>query len=422
MNFRSFMSLVFQSGMLRVFGVAFGLFVTIVVSRIVSQDQAGIYFYNVSMVLLATMLFRFGVDNYLIRNSASGTRDGRLLNKNVMGVIVGICIFFCVLVLSLYLFASLLGGVDFSMQIILSTLAIPCIVQSTLVSICLQGEGKVNSATVLQSVAHPICLIVVGAIMYALLDSLEAVDLLLCYFISSGIVAFGAGRFPNASSLQQIFLIYWSRINLFMSVFSTSKYVWVSNCINLFFATSPVIIAGLFLSNEDVAELAVSQRLAGIMALVLVINNNIFASQFARVIHDRSKLSQYVQLSIWFMAIMAIAFYVVFLVFGDEVLTIFGDGYSDAVALLWVLGLGQVVNLVTGPGGLILNLAGYEKKYMNITLFSSVVGLVLTLFGAFYFNALGAVVGVTIGMVVQNIGTFFMVRKLIGFYPGFRWR
>ena len=109
-------------------------------------------------------------------------------------------------------------------------------------------------------------------------------------------------------------------------------------------------------------------------------------------------------------AVSSVVFLVIVL-FGRDVLDVFGEQYVAAAGLLSILVCGQLINSLTGPCGKLLMMSGFEKDVRNSSIV--VAGLALPL--GFYLTATygvpGAAISTALTMSTQNIALAWLVNR-----------
>jgi len=100
------------------------------------------------------------------------------------------------------------------------------------------------------------------------------------------------------------------------------------------------------------------------------------------------------------------------LLYGDEVLSIYGHAFSTAGQLpLALLVMGQVLNLLTGPVGAMLDMVGHEKDMFRFNAVSNAIGFGGMLALVPHFGLVGIVVGTTFSMLYVNAAALFTMKR-----------
>jgi len=186
-----------------------------------------------------------------------------------------------------------------------------------------------------------------------------------------------------------------------------------------------VLVVGLILSNEVVAELNVAQRLAQIVVFFLIAFNGVIAPRFAKLNAngDMASLRELAQRSAKLVTLATLPVVLVIVIWGELLLTVFGEQYSTAYPLLVIIMAGQLINSLTGSVGFLLNMTNHEQIMRNIVVTSSVITVIVSIIATTFFGVVGAASAVTLGLVINNLTSAYFVYKYLGFVtiPGFHW-
>lgn len=103
------------------------------------------------------------------------------------------------------------------------------------------------------------------------------------------------------------------------------------------------------------------------------------------------------------------------LVFGDEVLGLYGTAFADMGRWpLRILVIGQFVNLLTGPIGNMLNMLGHENKLFRLNLISSAMGYLCFLALVPILGLFGVALGSALSLVYLNFVALRLMNKELG--------
>lgn len=122
------------------------------------------------------------------------------------------------------------------------------------------------------------------------------------------------------------------------------------------------------------------------------------------------------------MVIFALPITLTMILFPTMIMNLFGKGFSGGANLLRILTLGQFMNIVTGSVGYLLMMSGHEKNLKNITLVCGIFSVILNLLLINAFGTLGAAIGISISVAVQNLAAVFTVKKRLGFNTMAIWK
>ena len=177
------------------------------------------------------------------------------------------------------------------------------------------------------------------------------------------------------------------------------------------------LTASTFLSSEEVALFNVAFRIAAGLGVFLLVVNFVVAPKFAFYFQAKNfremrflAVTSTRWISIISMPIALGGFY-----WSHELMGVFGSNYSQAGSVLCILIAGQLVQVCTGPVGILLNMTGHEKVTKKIMLRVWSVGLLMLVGGASYQGLFGLAVGWSLAISMQNLIGVLAVRRLLGF-------
>ena len=87
-----------------------------------------------------------------------------------------------------------------------------------------------------------------------------------------------------------------------------------------------------------------------------------------------------------------------------------------------ILLLGQIVNVVSGSVGNLLNMSGNEKDLNNVAILAGILVTILNFSLIPVFGVLGAAISTAIAISFQNISAAFYVKKRLGFNVYLFWK
>lgn len=101
--------------------------------------------------------------------------------------------------------------------------------------------------------------------------------------------------------------------------------------------------------------------------------------------------------------VFAVPTALVLVVFGPTILRLFGTGFGGGETAIRIMAIGEVVNVLTGYGGLVLVMTGHERDLTRSVVYGTVANLALSavLIPAFGIN--GAAVATATGVAATNI-------------------
>lgn len=177
------------------------------------------------------------------------------------------------------------------------------------------------------------------------------------------------------------------------------------------------LVLGAFHSESDVALFSLGLRLAMIIGFILTVYDSILGPRFSRLQHEGNGegLKHLAQKSAFQMTCFALLPALVFIIWPEAVLALFGSDYSGAAGVVRILVIGQLVNVMTGSVILLLLMADQQRAARNILIWSVVVGGVASLVLIPRYSAEGAAYALLLCLLIQNVVAVYVVKKKFGF-------
>lgn len=394
------------------------LVLSLVTVRELHADQAGLFFLAMTIATVTASLARGGIERSVLRHAAISTSRNsyKALRELTVRIVLisGISTVLCAALL--YVFAEPLSIYVFMKPALIGTIKwfAPASVALSILAVsgaALQGAGCVIRSVFIQTLSANVLLI----LLFQVLPVREAEDAASLYAISSVISIIFAGCFLVSLFVRKSentrHAIDWQ------SLYASSLPLWLIVVAQQFSVWGGQLVAGVYVSAENLAVLAVTQRIAQVVNFVLIVSNLLTAPLYASL-HDKNKISHLQSVarrSTKVTALMAMPVLVVLLLFPEWILGFFGEDYISGKNLLRILALAQFINVATGSVGYLLTMCGYEKDLRNSTLWSSCVGLFLAFLLTPVLGTLGSAIATAITIVSSNLIAAFWVNRRIGF-------
>lgn len=175
------------------------------------------------------------------------------------------------------------------------------------------------------------------------------------------------------------------------------------------------LVMGRFSSTEDIGIYNVAQKTAMLVSLVLLAVNAVSSPKFAAFhkLGDHARLESYARQATRLVCLFSIPVLLFFLIAPSMALTLFGPEFIAGESVLRILALGQIVNSMTGSVGQVLIMTGYEHDQKNIVTLGAVSNIVLSFVLIPFFGAVGAAVAnAASGILVSIIATIMVKKRL----------
>jgi O-antigen/teichoic acid export membrane protein len=374
--------LILRSGsvlLVRVAGAGLGFAFNVALARVLGADGLGIYHLALTFALIASVVGRVGMDAALLKFGATShaAMDGRRLAAvHRMGM--GMATLGCgIVAASTFLAADWLAATLYSDPAIAAPLR--------LMSLALLPFALLNLYGELLKAGHHQALssFVQGA-------ALPMVSLLLLFVF--------AGHLKDASAAAAIYLaatvavclssyVLWRRSVprghsretkslRFRELLGTAMPMYGSAIADVVMTFSDVLILGMFATATEVGIYTAAARTALLTRFLLLANSAVVAPRFAALhaANDKEGVARLALRSTLLTTFSSVPLLLIFIVFPEKILSLFGPQFEAGAQVLIVLSIGQFVNAMTGPVGYLLNMSGFHRIEGRI----AVVGALMT--------------------------------------------
>lgn len=186
----------------------------------------------------------------------------------------------------------------------------------------------------------------------------------------------------------------------------------------LTFYTDTLLLAH-FRPSAEVGLYLVCIRLVLITAFALPVVSQIFAPMISEL-HHRGEIAE---MGAYFKVVTAwavqfiIPLMLLYVVAPGTVLGTFGHEFRAAVPCLLILGVGQLVNILTGPVGLVLNVSGWTRLQLWNSVSILILQIALAILLVPRYGFMGAAIANTSTVVVVNIVRLVQLYSRLRIHP-----
>jgi O-antigen/teichoic acid export membrane protein len=181
-------------------------------------------------------------------------------------------------------------------------------------------------------------------------------------------------------------------------------------------AQSQVILLGWFSTTEQAGIYAIAVRISALVAFALAAVSTVSGPSVAAAYErdDYAELRRLAYLSARLCFAAAVAVIAVLVIFGHQILLLFGDEFAGAYPAMLILLLGGAVNAFTGTVGHFLAMTGRQITLLWIMLGTAFLSITLALLLIPSMGSVGAAWASVSGLVLSNIAMVIAVRRELG--------
>jgi O-antigen/teichoic acid export membrane protein len=192
-------------------------------------------------------------------------------------------------------------------------------------------------------------------------------------------------------------------------------HIWGGVLANVILLNLPFYALPLVAGPDSIGVFAVSYRIVMVATTVLVVLSSWFGPRIAaaHARQDVDGIRRELKQARFISTLVYLPFLLVCLLYGQNVLAVFGEAFVGSRDLLVVLAAGQLVNALTGVPGLHLNMIGKSRLELYMAACSVLLGMPLCLIGGFYFGVIGLAVGFSAAIAFKNVGSLLISIRFV---------
>jgi len=418
--------------LLQVFYLASAFITTLLLTRWIGAEGLGAYNFVTSWMLLVVILVIFGLEDYLVRETAAarGRQDSKAA-KRLWNFSRGfILAFSLVAVACLYCLLPWLEFEDLSLRptFMIGPIMIPLLCMIAIYRGRFRANKQILKSLIPENLIRPILqMATIGLLLWSATPGHPATALLInvgTTFVAMVFCMLAARRTgPETIAADQASSSQTAEADLFPGYLKAAK-TWLIGSLPF------VVIAGISIINQRTDRLmlgalqdiksvglySVAVQMAMVVNFTLLGLNQAIAPLVAeRHDADRSKELQKSLIQATNIATLgSLLIVVALIVLGPIVLAIFGPEFSDSYLPMIILAVGQLLNVASGPVGTILSMSRQER-FVGIGMLASVVcNIILNYLLIPRYGVNGAAIATAVSVGVWNLLMVVFAKRILG--------
>ena len=177
-----------------------------------------------------------------------------------------------------------------------------------------------------------------------------------------------------------------------------------------------VVLVGLMVAAESAGIYFNAFRTAGLMTLFMFAITLVIAPMVSRHYHAKEirRAQAVTSFCAWAGFIFSVGIFIVFVFYGDLILSLFGASYAQGHIILIILSVGLLADAATGPTRIVMMMTGHERDYVRIFGTIMGIGFVLQLVAIPLFGLLGAAIVNAASRIIAQTAIAWWTRKNVG--------
>lgn len=400
---------------------ALGFLGTLALTHALGAGGFGAYSFSLAWATLLTVPATLGMTPLVVRSvaayrerSAWGPLRGILRRSNQLAATIAAIVAAAVAGL-----AWLLIGRDSELlsPMLVGMLLVPVLSLITMRQAAMQGLGRVVAGRVPETLVAP------GAFLAMLLAAPLATggrysaSAAMGFQVAATVLAFGLGawllRRAMPTEARAVAPMYETRAWLAsgMPLFAASVVMAVNTQLG-------TILVGAFAGSAETGVFAAASRAAMFVGFLYLAATYPLMPAAARL-HAAGRsveLERLLSRAARTVALASIPIIALFVGLAPQILHVFGGEFDAGAASLRILVVGQVVNMITGYGGLALLMTAHERAWGTWIVVGAVVNVVVSLVLIPPLGAEGAAIAAALSVAASNLPMVVATRRRLGIW------
>jgi O-antigen/teichoic acid export membrane protein len=414
--------LILRSGtvlVVRVAGAGLGFAFNVALARVLGAGGLGIYHLSLTFALIASVVGRMGMDAAMLKFGATShaAADGRRLaavHRMGMGTallccgIVAACTFFG----ADWLATTVYADPTIAQPLRLMGLAlVPFALLSLYGELLKAGQHQALSSFVQGAALPMVSLLLLFLFAHRIKDASAAATIYLATNILVCLTSYVLWRRtvpPAGSSTTESIR--------FRDLLFTAMPMYGSAIADVVMTFSDVLILGMFATAADVGIYTAAARTALLTRFLLLANSAVAAPRFAALhaAKDTEGMARLAVRSTLLTTVSSVPLLLIFAVFPENILSLFGPQFETGAQALIILSVGQFVNAATGPVGYLLNMSRFHRIEGRIAVAGALITVGLCFALIPFWGILGAAAANAIATASCNLLRVYYAKSRLG--------
>ena len=411
------------SFLMRVVGQIMGFLLTLIIARYFGASGLGDYVLAIIVLRVFAMIAKLGVDTTSIRVIASFASQNKFKSikyfrkKIVLLLIATTLVFSAIMYFNAVLLASFIGAnpayIKLNSFLVLPMTFFILHYQS------LRGLKKIAEFSFFYRISETLFTIVSILVFFY-------------FYKNDSVPIYGyVTSICIVSILTFISYNYWFKVKSkggmneqeldlmpLKNILASSMPLMFAQSVQFIMAWTDKLMIGNMMTSQDVGVYHIAFKLSMFATIGLMAINSIAAPKFAELYakQDFDGLKKVVNQSTKFIFWSTIPLVIIFFIFPEFLLGIFGDKFKIGVTAFIFLSCGRLISSFSGSVGNILQMTGNQNIYALILFFGAILNIVLNLMLIPRYGINGAAISSMSSLIVWNLSMVLVVKKKFGFY------
>ena len=391
-------------------------FSNFILVRIAGVSNYGGYVYLFNLVYLLVTFSILGLDTLLVKKVAVYNDAKKYPQlKGILLFAFFVIVISSIIVAALFkIISNLSGSLSFISQINWFAFALISLLLLSIISlsqVVLQGMKKIVWSQVGEKIIRPILLIALVITFYLFSSQVSLPRLIWINVLSIAItliVILILCKKTFGNKLKKIKPEYD-----FKNWIAASMSFFVVDLLYNFNARISIFLLGIFHSEESIGIFNIALRVSEIISFSLVIINFVLSPAIAKLYANgkKEKLQIMITKSARGTLFVGLLLTAIILLFGKNILELFGTRFIAGQPALIVLGIGQLINILCGSVGLLLLMTGNQRFSIYSLAVGTTINLILNFILVPKYGIMGSAIASSASLITWNVMMYYFVRR-----------
>lgn len=406
-----------------VIGAIFSFALQAFVARIMGTNQFGVYMFVLNWVLFLAIFSKIGIDGTALRFISSynlkksfGLLRGFLFWSIFFVFISSIFFGFALFIISFFRYHS--SDTNIFNTFIFGSLALPLFaILQTNKSILLSLKSPISGLfpeQLARNIIFGFILLLLTCSFSIKINATHAMSaMFLATFFSLAYSFYWVHkRIPNTifSSHAEYNIKEWLNVSLPLLV------VRISETVN---TRSDILILGMIRPIYEVGIYSAAMAISNCLVFFINAAGSVIAPRFSEL-HTQGllqKTEKLLKISSQILLACTIPIGILIMVFGKEILLIFGPDFTFGYKALFILILGQIISVFFGPIGFLFSMTGHQQLFARVMIFSGIINIFSNFLLIYFWGITGAAISSSFTVFFKCIFLTYFSWKKLGVMP-----
>lgn len=399
------------------------LFTSILIARFLGTEGFGLYNLGLSINVLMNVFTNFGLTQGIVKYSIKNQTEHNI--QKVKGVIFSSLLFsllLCFATLAVQIFYAdevsqlFFQNDSLSSVLIIFALSVPFNTLYALPASFAQSFKKIKYLSLVLNIIRPVSFLLLILVVIALNYDLNFV---LYANLLSTIITAAFSFYLIKNYFPEFFIPKIKAIFELKPLISFSYKTMFTGFLSILMIKIDRLMIGYFTSSSDVGIYSAAANLAINVTFFLTPFAMIFSPISVELFHKNNfaELNKAFKNVTRWLLIFTMPIFFIFSGYAPELLMLFGKDYSIGAVVLILISFAELINVSTGPVGILLKMSGHQGKDMAISVLVLVINSLLNFIMIPIYGMIGAAIATGIAIIVTHSLRLYLVWKLLKIFP-----